>query len=122
MAEFEEWVIIELLGHRRLAGYLTEQQLAGAGFLRLDVPGDKPCGTCGGMPRPEVPCPACRGLGVALTATQLYSPSAVYAINPTTQEIATAVARGNRPAPVHRWELEAPRAEPWDGQDGEDSP
>lgn len=79
---FAEWVILELLGHRRLAGYLTEQQIAGASFLRLDVPSEPP-------------------------ATQYYAPSSVYAITPTTEEMARQVARRNRPAPVQRWELPA---------------
>lgn len=81
---FAEWVILELMGHRRLAGYLTEQEIAGRGFLRLDVPG------ADGLP----------------PATQLYNPSSVYCITPTTEEIARAVATGNRPAPVSRWELQ----------------
>lgn len=81
---FAEWVILELLGHRRLAGWLTEQQIAGASFLRLDIPG------------PSADQPG---------ATQLYSPGAVYAITPTTEEIARAVAAMHQPAPVHRWQL-----------------
>ena len=37
--QFEGWVILELMGHRRLAGFLREQEIGGASFLRLDVPG-----------------------------------------------------------------------------------
>lgn len=76
---FAEWVILELMGHRRLAGYLTEQDIAGKGFLRLEIPGDN-------------------------GATQFYNPTAVYAITPTTEEIARRV-QGD-PAPVRYWELE----------------
>lgn len=82
---FGEWAICELLGHRTRAGYLTEQQIAGQGFLRLDIPGPDGC-----------------------KATQIYSPSAVYCITPVTEEIARKVAAGCDPAPVTRWELEAP--------------
>ena len=35
---FDHWCIVEQLGHRRLAGRLREVQIAGAGFLRLDIP------------------------------------------------------------------------------------
>lgn len=77
---FAEWVILELFGHRRLAGYLTEQEIAGQGFLRLEIPEQ---------------------------ATQFYSPSAVYGITPTTEEIARRVAKGSNPAPIHQWELPA---------------
>jgi len=83
---FAEWVIIELMGHRRLGGHLSEQEIAGRGFLRLDIPGDPP-------------------------TTQYYSPSAVYCITPTTEGIARAVAAGARPAPVQRWELEPARTD-----------
>jgi hypothetical protein len=77
---FAQWVILELMGHRRLAGFLTEQEIAGKGFLRLDSPGQQ-------------------------GATQLYNPTAVYAITPTTEDIARAVAATSQPAPVQRWEL-----------------
>lgn len=80
--QFEGWVILELMGHRRLAGYLREQQIGGASFLRLDVPGDD-----------------------GAVATQFYSPSAVYCITPTTEDTANAVAKLTRVAPVQRWEL-----------------
>lgn len=80
---FAEWVILELMGHRRLAGFLTEQEIAGRGFLRLEIPAEQP-------------------------VTQLYNPTSVYAITPTTREIATAVAQTSQPAPVQRWELPAP--------------
>jgi hypothetical protein len=37
---FEEWALLELFGHQRLAGRVTEQQLGGASFVRVD----KRCG------------------------------------------------------------------------------
>lgn len=80
---FDEWVILELMGHRRLAGHLTEVEIAGKGFLRIDVPG-------GGGP----------------DATQFISPASVYAITPTTEETARKVATLSRPQPVTPWELE----------------
>lgn len=83
--QFDEWVVLELMGHRRLAGKLTEQEVAGASFLRLD------------MPRAD-----------GTTVTQLYGPQTVYCITPTTEEIARAVAIMCEVTPVHRWELPAP--------------
>jgi hypothetical protein len=82
-ANYEGWTILELMGHRRLGGYVREQELAGAAFLRIDVPG-----------RDGAPA-----------ATQFYAPGAVYAITPTTEEMATAVALRTRVEPVQRWEL-----------------
>ncbi len=79
---FAEWAIVELMGHRRLAGYLREVEIAGRGFLRLDIPGEA-------------------------TATQLYNPASVYAITPTSEETARRVAALSQPAPVQQWELPA---------------
>lgn len=88
---FAGWVILELLGHRRLAGYLTEQQIAGTSFLRIDVPSE----------------PA---------MTQFIAPTSVYAITPTSEDIARKVAGGSDPAPVRRWELESVRGHIEDGE------
>lgn len=85
---FTGWAILELLGHRRLAGYLCEQEIAGAAFLRIDIPS-----------------------GDGVLASQFYALAAVYGITPTTEEVARAVAQHNQPQPVHRWELPAPRQE-----------
>jgi hypothetical protein len=74
------WAIVELMGHRRLAGHITEETIAGAAFLRLDIPCDPPI-------------------------TQLYAPASVYCITPTTEDIARRTANLGRPAPVSRYEL-----------------
>jgi len=103
---FEGWCVLELMGHRRLGGYVRQEEVAGAPFLRIDVPAAGP------------------GLSAA---TQFYSPSAVYCVTPTTEELARAVAASNRPAPVSRYELPAPtqavRDDSWpDDDDGEECP
>ncbi|MGH3631203.1 MAG: hypothetical protein ACRDRL_27640 [Sciscionella sp.] len=128
---WEGWVILELMGHRRLAGYLAEEQIGGVSFLRLDVPGTEVCERCGGAcglqevdldGRPihtEDPCTACNGHGAKLTATQYYSASAVYCITPTTEDTARQVAALAQVAPVQRWELPAP---PHARGDDEDEP
>jgi hypothetical protein len=86
MAEetFEGWAVLELMGHRRLVGYVREVELAGAGFLSIDVAGED-----GGV-----------------VATQLYSASAVYCITPTNEETVREAA-GSWSPPVHRWALPA---------------
>ena len=35
--DFEGWVILELMGHRRIAGRCAEQKIAGAEVLRIDI-------------------------------------------------------------------------------------
>ena len=88
-ASFEGWVILELMGHRRLAGYLRDEVVGGTAFLRIDVPGED--GT---------------------VATQFYSGAAVYCITPTTEAIARKVAASSRPEPVTAWELRPERTLP----------
>lgn len=81
---FEGYAILELMGHRRLAGFVRETTIAGVGMLRIDVP----------MPDGK-------------TATQFYPPSALYCLTPTTEEIARHIAQNNQPRPVQVWELPA---------------
>lgn len=79
---FAGWAILELMGHRRLAGYVSEQQVAGAAFVRIDVPA--PDGA---------------------DATQFYSPSSVYCITPCVEQLARDVAATAQPRPVNEWDL-----------------
>jgi hypothetical protein len=34
----EQWAIVEIFGHQRIAGRLTEQTIGGCSFVRVDVP------------------------------------------------------------------------------------
>ncbi len=45
------------------------------------------------------------GADIAWVATQYYAPTSVYGLTPVSEAAARAVARGNKPEPVHRWEL-----------------
>jgi hypothetical protein len=87
---WDEWCLIELMGHRRVAARVREVTLAGAGMLRLDEPAtDSEPGR-----------------------TQYVAPASVYALHPTTEEVVTAMAARWRTAPVQRWELPAMAAGP----------
>ena len=99
MAEdaFEGWAILELMGHRRLAGRLSESTIGGGAFVRIDVPGDG-----------------------ADVATQFYSPAAVYCITPTTEDVARKIAARSKPEPATRWELEPARSSPVIDQDDDE--
>ncbi len=79
---FDEWAVLELMGHRRLAGRVTDAVIGGGSFLRIDIPGKN-----------------------ERVTTQYYSPGSVYCITPTTEEIARSVSAQSEPEPVHRWEL-----------------
>ena len=89
---FDCWAIVELMGRIRLAGHLTEQQIAGGHFLRLDIfKEDGPA-----------------------VITQLIPPppgGPVYRITITTEAVARKIGARSVPEPVARWELEP--AKPW---------
>ena len=80
---FEEWAVVELMGHQKIAGKTTEQTIAGAALLRVDVPEVE------GQP----------------AFTRFFGASAVYSIIPTSEAIARAVAAQLRAVPIHRFEL-----------------
>jgi hypothetical protein len=81
---FEQWAILELMGHVRLAGKVTEEEHFGAKLGRIDIPNSD-------------------GF-----TTQWFSGGSIYRLTPTTEDIARGVALRNQPEPVHRWELPAP--------------
>lgn len=80
---FQQWAILELMGHVRLAGIVTEEERFGIKMGRIDIPNQD-------------------GF-----TTQYFGGSSVYRLTPTTEEIARGVATRNQPTPVHRWELPA---------------
>jgi hypothetical protein len=87
---FGHWAVLELLGHVRLGGYITEEPLFGVNMGRIDIP----------------------GAGKTMT-TQYFGGSSVYRLTPCTEEVARAVAAQCQPTPIHRWELpklDAPRS------------
>lgn len=82
---FDEWAVLELMGHRKLAGKVSEATIGGGAFIRIDVP----------------------GVEKEWEATQFYAPGAVYCISPVSEDIARRFAANTRPAPVTRYELAA---------------
>lgn len=83
---FGGWVVLELMGHRRVAGHLAEVQIAGEGFLRFDAYG---------------------ATDTEPVMTQMYRPAAVYCITPTTERIARAyMSRVGAQPPIAQFEIE----------------
>lgn len=87
------WAVVEMLGHRVIAGFVSEVEIAGAGFLRVDLWAEE------GSPR----------------TTQFVAPASVYAITPTTEAV---VRERMRPRPLYHYML----AEANDSFDEEDGP
>lgn len=89
---YEGFAIVELMGHRRLGGRVSQAEQYGVAMLRVDVPGDD---------------------GETI-ATQFCGGSSIYALTPCSEAAAQAVAKSNRPQPVTHWEmpqLEAPKGQ-----------
>lgn len=80
--KFEAWAVVDLFGHQRLAGLVTEQQLGGETFIRVDVP---------------------KNDGYY---TRLFGKGAIYSLSLVDETIAREVAKRHEPAPVHRFELQ----------------
>lgn len=81
---YQGWAILELMGHRKLAGYVSESSIGGASLIRIDVP--QRDGT---------------------SVTQFYAPAALYALTPTTEDVIKRF-NGNAVAPVSPWEMRQP--------------
>lgn len=69
---FESYCIIELFGHQRITGKVTEQVIAGQGFIRVDVPKTQN--------HPAF--------------TRMFGSGAIYSITPVSQEIMQSAAEG----------------------------
>lgn len=96
-SEFKQWCILELMGHRKLAGLVSEENRFGTVMCRIDIPG--PDGK---------------------TVTQFYGGSSIYACTPTTEELCRAFSKNSAPAPVSRWELQLPAGNGSLAEDPED--
>lgn len=75
--DFPRWAIVELLGHRRLGGWVSETEQFGAKLLRIDIPSSS---------EPE-----------KIFATQLYSPKSLYGVTPCDETEARKVAAYAQP-------------------------
>lgn len=73
--KFDEWAVVEIMGHKKYAGHVTEHAMGGASFVRIDVP--------------EITLQD----GQKLAAfTKLFGAGSVYCISPCTEETAKAFA------------------------------
>lgn len=89
--DFQAWAIIELFGHQRIAGRVTEQAIGGCSFLRVDVP--------------EIPADDVAMSPPVAGYTKLYGNGAIYAITIVEEQIARAAAATMRARPVTPYTL-----------------
>lgn len=81
--KLELFAIVDLFGHQKIAGKVTEQTVGSATFIRIDVPETKR--------QPKF--------------TRIVNPTAIYSINPVTEELMTITAEGINCAPIEPWDI-----------------
>lgn len=81
--KFETPALIELFGHTRMAGTVKEQTIGSSTFIRVDVPETSGQGKF----------------------TRFLNPSAIYAINPITEEMMQHLAEDIKVAPISAWDI-----------------
>lgn len=81
---FEAWAIVEVMGHKSYAGFVTAEVIAGAAMLRIDVPATS---TLAGF-------------------TKYLSCQAIYGISPCTEQTAKSWAEARRATPFESWSVE----------------
>jgi hypothetical protein len=82
--QFEAWAIVELFGHQRISGRVSEQTVGGCAFVRVDVPETKK----------------------APAFTRLFGQGAIYSIIITDERSAKLAAEGCTPEPMERWTVD----------------
>ena len=103
---FDSWALVELMGHQRITGRVTEAQIGGCKFVRVDVPESE-----GKQP-----------------LTKYLGPSSIYGITPLDEKTARALAKQLSPEPISKWEASrllepqqpAPKTLPGSTADDED--
>lgn len=79
--KFDHWCILDLFGHQRTAGHVTEATIGGCAFMRIDVP-EKDGGN----------------------RTEYYGQGAIYSMRPVTEELARRIALQATPV-VSEWDV-----------------
>ena len=87
--KFNEWALVELYGHQRIVGKVSEATIGGCAFVRVDVP--------------EV--------GEQKEFTRYFGNNAIYSLSPVSEEIARSLLTSCRNVPVHAYELVQPRTQ-----------
>lgn len=81
--KFDCWCIVEVFGHQKYAGRVTEQAVGGCNFVRVDVPAfeDHPA------------------------FTKMLGQASIFSMTPVTEDIARGIAKQLRNKPVSVYDL-----------------
>ena len=82
--KFEIWALVELMGHNKISGRVTEHKFGNQSMLRVDVPAVE-----------NLPA-----------FSKIIAVNAVYAINPLTEKGATEYAAQLKSKPLDVWDMQ----------------
>lgn len=82
-SNFQDWAYVELMGHNKIAGHVTEYKFGNQSMIRIDVPAidDTP------------------------KFSKIFNVSAVYAITPLSEQDAIDYAKKIKAKPLDIWEM-----------------
>lgn len=79
----EVWAIVDLFGHTRVAGRISDHVIGGETFIRIDIP----------------------AIGDQAEFTELYGKGAIYSIKFVAEELARGVAQHLKRQPISMYDL-----------------
>ena len=77
--KFESWMILDLFGHQRIAGFVTEAEIGGCSFVRVDVP----------------------AVDGSQAISKFYGNGAIYSMTPVSKEVVELFVKQYKPAPLN---------------------
>ena len=77
--KIEMCAIVELFGHQRVAGKVTEAEIGGCSFIRIDIP----------------------AVDGSQALTKFYGNGAIYSMTPVSEELVMAYVKRYKPAPLN---------------------
>lgn len=77
------WAIVEIMGHKRYAGYVSESVVGGASFVRVDVPANDDC----------------------QAFSKMFGAASIYCITPVSEDAARVAAGRLKEQPMSEWDL-----------------
>jgi hypothetical protein len=106
--KFDSWAVVEMFGHQRIAGRVTEQTIGGCSFLRVDVP-EVEARTVKKRVYSDAPPYGLVDREYVLPAlpafTKFLTQGAIYAMTPCTEAVARATVERDRYDPIERLNL-----------------
>jgi hypothetical protein len=77
--KLEFYAIIDLFGHQRIAGFVTEAEIGGCSFVRVDVP----------------------AVDGSQAISKFYGNGAIYSMTPVSKEVVELFVQRYKPAPLN---------------------